>query len=282
MNSGTDTSNLTPGQVEVVQEVMRQINERWQTMFSVERINTVGPIPDPPSTREAAHSAKWLKFQYHQARQKVSKLGGPFGQYFPPDHFKLSRNPKMEPIWVTVSAWQDWYFGPGIEHANKVVAGILHAIKQKPECATDAHQLLKRLGESTVEPDYQPGAKLLGEAILFIHTYLHVDDPVDPYQQPLSPEEMQAILDTAYEPSELALKCLVTLIQLGAVSEKTRRKADQVAQELLGHQHDATPIKREMAKLSAYGLVEAKVGRGGGSWVTEEGVLYVHDRQEDK
>lgn len=72
---------------------------------------------------------------------------------------------------------------------------------------------------------------------------------------------------------ERLVKCLDALFKLKAKNATQRKTAQQVAQYIYGNRlADADTVKESMAELTRLNYVKSKVGRGGGSWLTPEGI----------
>ena len=78
------------------------------------------------------------------------------------------------------------------------------------------------------------------------------------------------------------LDCLEALRDMNAVSEDSRRKARAVAMKVHGPQGGPEQVKEPLADLRGWGYVESKAGRGGGTWLTENGLREVNNVRPPK
>lgn len=78
---------------------------------------------------------------------------------------------------------------------------------------------------------------------------------------------------TADEPlSDRAQDLLLAMLEMGLFDSDHRKPTEEIAAKAFGAAADANAAKNPMAELNTRGLVDSKVGRGGGCWLTDSGL----------
>ena len=71
------------------------------------------------------------------------------------------------------------------------------------------------------------------------------------------------------------IECLTALVELKAFSVDTRRKGSRVARKAYGQDAEPDRVKAPLARLARRGLVDSLTGKGGGSWLTPAGRIFL-------
>jgi hypothetical protein len=81
-----------------------------------------------------------------------------------------------------------------------------------------------------------------------------------------------SVLEVVDEPlNERSQLVLVAMLELVALDSDNRKTTEEIAAKALGDGADANALKTVMADLSTRTLVDTKLGRGGGCWLTDKG-----------
>lgn len=104
------------------------------------------------------------------------------------------------------------------------------------------------------------------------------------YQVTLELEELHRRVARLESPkiklTERQEECLLALAELNAFSEKTRATGSRVASKAW-NSGDENAAKSPLAELARLKLVNSRVGRGGGSWLSEHGQLALDELREN-
>ena len=94
---------------------------------------------------------------------------------------------------------------------------------------------------------------------------------LEKFQSPAGQDSSPPVGD---EPlAERAQLVLIAMLELAAFDSDQRKTTAVITSKALGETSDANALKGVMAELKTRGLVKSKKGSGGGSWLTDRGLV---------
>ena len=91
--------------------------------------------------------------------------------------------------------------------------------------------------------------------------------------RPDAPEAKSEMASGDEPLSERAQFVLVAMLELGSIDSDSRSSTDEIVVKAFGDQANPNSVKNVMSNLSTRRLIDTKIGRRGGCWLTEKGCL---------
>lgn len=93
------------------------------------------------------------------------------------------------------------------------------------------------------------------------------------------PQDVRGLRSNLPNFSQRHVDTLQAMKELGATSEKDRKTAEIIAKKRDG-EADAHKVKAPLSELAQWGYVQSLTGRDGGSWLTQEGLKRLEEKEK--